>query len=171
MGEPLGITERRLEAAGEGVTVVTLSVGNPQCLVLTDTLDPRRFERLGPALATHPAFPDGTNVELVTVETPQRLRILIWERGVGATAASGTGACASAVAAAVYGGAERTVDVVSPGGTQRVEWTSDGAPPHRLGRDHHPWPLDPSSVAANAYSPDVGRGSSLLPFPSDPRTM
>ena len=126
MGEPLGITERRLEAAGEGVTVVTLSVGNPQCLVLTDTLDPRRFERLGPALATHPAFPDGTNVELVTVETPQRLRILIWERGVGATAASGTGACASAVAAAVYGGAERTVDVVSPGGTQRVEWTSDG---------------------------------------------
>ena len=126
MGEPLDIAERELEAAGERVAVVTLSVGNPQCLVLTDTLDSTRFERLGPALATHPAFPDGTNVELVTVETPSRIRILIWERGVGPTAASGTGACASAVAAAIYGGADRTVDVVSPGGTQRVEWTPEG---------------------------------------------
>ena len=126
MGEPEGIGERELEAAGERVPVVTLSVGNPHCLVLTDTLDPARFERLGPALATHPAFPDGTNVEFVTVEAPNRIRILIWERGVGPTAASGTGACASAVAAATYGGAERAVDVVSPGGTQRVEWAPDG---------------------------------------------
>ena len=51
------------------------------------------------------------------------MRILIWERGVGPTEASGTGACASAVAAAAFGGASRRVDVVSPGGTQRVEWT------------------------------------------------
>ena len=54
------------------------------------------------------------------------MRILIWERGVGPTEASGTGACAAAVAAIQYGGAARAVDVVSPGGTQRVEWASDG---------------------------------------------
>ena len=54
------------------------------------------------------------------------MRILIWERGVGPTEASGTGACAAAVAAARYGGAARDVEVVAPGGTQRVEWTDDG---------------------------------------------
>jgi diaminopimelate epimerase len=60
------------------------------------------------------------------VESASRIRILIWERGVGPTEASGTGACASAVAAAAYGGASRDVDVVSPGGTQHVSWTDDG---------------------------------------------
>jgi diaminopimelate epimerase len=60
------------------------------------------------------------------VETPARVRILIWERGVGPTEASGTGACAAAVAAIQYGNAERDLHVVSPGGTQRVEWDEDG---------------------------------------------
>jgi diaminopimelate epimerase len=74
----------------------------------------------------HPDFPEGTNVELATVETPDRVRILIWERGVGPTEASGTGACAAAVAAIAYGGARRDLQVASPGGTQRVEWLDDG---------------------------------------------
>ena len=126
MGDPQGLEQRQLDVDGEQVGVVVLSVGNPQCIVLTTTLDQARFRRLGPALATHDAFPEGTNVEWVEVERPDRIQILIWERGVGPTTASGTGACASAVAAAAFGGASRTVDVVSPGGTQRVEWTTDG---------------------------------------------
>jgi diaminopimelate epimerase len=54
------------------------------------------------------------------------VRILIWERGVGPTEASGTGACAAAVAAIRYGGASRDVSVESPGGAQRVEWLDEG---------------------------------------------
>jgi diaminopimelate epimerase len=54
------------------------------------------------------------------------VRILIWERGVGPTMASGTGACAAAVAAMRFGGAEREVDVEAPGGAQRVEWRDEG---------------------------------------------
>ena len=54
------------------------------------------------------------------------VRILIWERGVGPTHASGTGACAAAIAAAAHGDASRDVQVISPGGTQRVEWRDDG---------------------------------------------
>jgi diaminopimelate epimerase len=84
------------------------------------------FHRFGPALATHAMFPDGTNVEFAHVEAPDRVRILIWERGVGPTHASGTGASASAVAAAAHGGAARACDVIAPGGTQRVEWREDG---------------------------------------------
>ena len=60
------------------------------------------------------------------VEAPDRVRILIWERGVGPTQASGTGACGAAVAAASYAGAARDVEIVSPGGSQRVEWLEDG---------------------------------------------
>jgi diaminopimelate epimerase len=61
-------------------------------------------------------------VSFVRVEAPDRLRILIWERGVGPTTASGTGACGAAVAAAAHGGAAPDVEVISPGGSQRVEW-------------------------------------------------
>jgi diaminopimelate epimerase len=65
-------------------------------------------------------------VSFADVEAPDRVRILIWERGVGPTAASGTGACGAAVAAAAHGGASRDVQVISPGGAQRVEWCEDG---------------------------------------------
>ncbi|HEX6464317.1 MAG TPA: diaminopimelate epimerase, partial [Vicinamibacterales bacterium] len=125
MGRPEQVEQRTIEVDGATVTAVTLRVGNPQCVVLGEvTLE--RLHGLAGKLAVHPAFPQGTNVELATVERPDRVRILIWERGVGPTEASGTGACAAAVAAIAFGGAAREVDVVSPGGSQRVEWTDHG---------------------------------------------
>ena len=126
MGEPLGLREEVLDAGGERVRIVVLSVGNPQCVVLSPSMEEgeRRFRRLGRLLSTHARFPEGTNVEFATVERPDRIRILIWERGVGPTPASGTGACAAAVAAARFGGAARSAEVVSPGGAQRVDWTN-----------------------------------------------
>ena len=126
MGVPEGIRQVGIEAAGEQVTATVLRTGNPQCVVLGPLPDATRFNRLGPALATHPMFAEGTNVEFVHVEAPDRIRILIWERGVGPTSSSGTGSCASAVAAATHGGAARVVDVIAPGGIQRVEWHDDG---------------------------------------------
>jgi diaminopimelate epimerase len=127
MGQPTNVQQEHLDVLGERLTVTTLGMGNPQCVTLVDALpDAPRFHRLGPALATHERFPAGTNVEFVRVDAPGTLRIAIWERGVGPTTASGTGACASAVAAITHGGAARDVDVISPGGTQRVEWREDG---------------------------------------------
>lgn len=127
MGQPERITEENIEAAGETLKVTTLAIGNPQCVALMQELpDLDRFNRLGPALSTHRRFPEGTNVEFAVIEAPDRVRILIWERGVGPTHASGTGACASAISAIAHGGAARDVQVISPGGTQRVEWRDDG---------------------------------------------
>ena len=127
MGHPERIKEEQIEAAGETLTVTTLAIGNPQCVALVKELpEPERFNRLGPALSTHRRFPDGTNVEFAVVEAPDRVRISIWERGVGPTHASGTGACASAIAAISHGGAQRDVQVTSHGGTQRVEWLDAG---------------------------------------------
>ena len=125
MGQPEQIAQESIAVHGADVTAVTLRVGNPQCVVLGEVTQ-ERLHSLAAALAVHPRFPEGTNVELAAVEAPDRVRILIWERGVGPTEASGTGACGAAVAAMSYGGAERAVDVVSPGGTQRVEWRDDG---------------------------------------------
>jgi diaminopimelate epimerase len=126
MGQPTNLRQSTIAVAGESVTASLLEVGNPQCIVLGALPDADRFHRLGPALSTHAMFPAGTNVEFAQVEAPDRVRILIWERGVGPTTSSGTGSSASAVAAAAHGGALRSVDVVAPGGTQRVEWLDDG---------------------------------------------
>ncbi|MEZ5318613.1 MAG: diaminopimelate epimerase [Vicinamibacterales bacterium] len=125
MGVPRDLREVDLDVEGRPVRVVTLDMGNPQCVVLGPATD-ARLHGLAGAIARHPHFPAGTNVELVDVRTADRLEILIWERGVGPTEASGTGACASAVAAARFGGASRVADVASPGGVQRVEWTDEG---------------------------------------------
>jgi diaminopimelate epimerase len=126
LGQPANLRQTSIAVMGEQVTASVLEVGNPQCVVLGRLPDLDRFNRLGPALATHPMFPAGTNVEFAEVERADRVRILIWERGVGPTTSSGTGSTASAVAAAAHGGASRSVDVVAPGGTQRVEWREDG---------------------------------------------
>ena len=126
MGQPTNLRQATIAVSGEAVTASLLEVGNPQCIVLGPLPDVDRFNRLGPALSTHVMFPAGTNVEFAQIERPDRVRILIWERGVGPTASSGTGSSASAVAAAAHGGASRSVDVIAPGGTQRVDWLEDG---------------------------------------------
>jgi diaminopimelate epimerase len=126
LGPPADIRQLNIPVLEETVTASVLSVGNPQCVVLGALPDEARFYRLGPALSTHSLFAAGTNVEFAHVEAPDRVRILIWERGVGPTTSSGTGSSAAAVAAAAHGGAGRDVEVVAPGGSQRVEWREDG---------------------------------------------
>jgi len=126
LGQPEDIRQVTIPVERETVTATVLRMGNPQCVVLGPLPEADRFHQLGPSLSTHAMFPAGTNVEFAHVETPHRVRILIWERGVGPTTSSGTGACASAVAAAAHGGASRETDIVAPGGTQRVEWRTDG---------------------------------------------
>jgi diaminopimelate epimerase len=126
MGRPENVRLVDIDVAGEQLQAVILSIGNPQCVVLGPLPGEKRFRALGSALATHPMFEAGTNVEFAQVETPERIKILIWERGVGPTSSSGTGSSAAAVAATAFGGAARALDVVTPGGTQQVEWTDDG---------------------------------------------
>jgi len=125
MGLPEDLKEVPIVAAGEPLTAAVMMIGNPQCVVLGKLPDMARFHRLGPALESHQMFREGTNVEFAEVDAPGRVRILIWERGVGPTLSSGTGSCASLVAAAAFGGAAREADIVAPGGAQRVEWHDD----------------------------------------------
>ena len=125
MGVPEGLRQVTVTAAGERIDIAVMMFGNPQCVALGPLPDEARFHRVGPALERHEMFPARTNVEFAHVESPEAVRILIWERGVGPTTSSGTGSCASLIAAAAFGGAARDADVIAPGGRQRVEWRDD----------------------------------------------
>jgi diaminopimelate epimerase len=125
MGLPVDLRQVAVTAAGESVQLAVMNFGNPQCVALGPLPDAARFHRLGPALERHEMFPARSNVEFAHVESPDTVRILIWERGVGPTTSSGTGSCASLIAAAAYGGAARDATVIAPGGSQRVEWRED----------------------------------------------
>jgi diaminopimelate epimerase len=126
MGEPTDLTRTSMDVAGETIEASLLSVGNPHCVILGPLPDDERFARLGRALERHQRFPHGTNVEFVQIEARDRVRLRIWERGVGPTASSGTGTCAAAAAAIAHGGTARDVTVTAPGGDQRVVWTNEG---------------------------------------------
>ena len=125
MGLPTDLEQFTLEVSGETLLLTRLNIGNPQCVLVGALPGEGGFQRLGAALERHPMFPGGTNVEFAHVEAPDRVRILIWERGVGPTRSSGTGSCAALVAAAAFGGAARDAEIIAPGGSQRVEWRDD----------------------------------------------
>jgi diaminopimelate epimerase len=125
MGLAADLKQVTLDAAGESVSAVVMNFGNPQCILLGPQPDDARFNRLGAVLEKHAFFPNATNVEFATVDAPDTIRIRIWERGVGPTQSSGTGSCASFVAAVQFGGAARDAVVIAPGGPQRLEWRDD----------------------------------------------
>jgi diaminopimelate epimerase len=125
MGLPRDLRQTAITAGGENLGIAVMDFGNPQAVLLGPLPDRERFARLGGSLEHHQMFPAGTNIEFAQVESPQVVRILIWERGVGPTSSSGTGSCAALVAAAAFGGASRQADVIAPGGAQRVEWLDD----------------------------------------------
>jgi diaminopimelate epimerase len=125
MGIVRVLGERAVEIDGRSVVVSLADAGNPHA-VLFGAFSLQDVEHLGPRLATHPAFPRGTNVELACVLS-DGIDLVVWERGVGITMACGTGACATvAVACAkelVVRGRPHAVRL--PGG--RLDVTIDAA--------------------------------------------
>jgi len=103
-----------------------VSVGNPHAVLFPDNPGDPILGEIGPFLSRHPAFPEGTNVQLVRVISPDRIRIWIWERGVGRTSASGTSSCAAAVASIHSGRIPAgTITVEMDGGVLEVTVTED----------------------------------------------
>jgi diaminopimelate epimerase len=109
-----------LEVDGERLTVTCVSVGNPHCVILTDSLDEATVRRLGPKIEHHPSFPNRINVQFAKVLARDRVSILIWERGAGWTLASGTSSCGVVSACVKNGVTDRRVTVESPGGELTV---------------------------------------------------
>jgi diaminopimelate epimerase len=108
-------------------TVTCVSMGNPHTIVWVDDIDSAPVETLGPVIENHPKFPRKTNVEFAELaDEPDRVRLRVWERGVGETLACGTGACATLVAATLSCRTGRTATIELPGGELLIEWAPDG---------------------------------------------
>ncbi len=130
--DEVGLIEAELEEPGrilgpEGsLEFIGVSIGNPHCVVFRDSLSDDDLARIGPHLTRHPAFRGGTNVQLAHIVGTNAVEALIWERGVGPTASSGTSACAVA-SAAVWSKsiAPGLVEVRMLGGTLHVDVGED----------------------------------------------
>ena len=115
-----------LETSEGTFSVTPVSMGNPHCVLFVDDVDEAPVDVVGPAIENNAMFPNKTNVEFVEIVDDMRLRLRVWERGVGETLACGTGACAAAVAAslALRIGREATVEL--PGGELAIRWAENG---------------------------------------------
>lgn len=109
-----------LRAGGQEWIATAVSIGNPHCVIFTDRTEELALAELGEEIEHHELFPARTNVEFAYVIGPGRLRMRVWERGVGVTQACGTGACATLAAAYRRGLSERAADVVLDGGTLKI---------------------------------------------------
>ena len=101
-------------------------MGNPHCTFFVFDADAVDLEQLGPRFEHDPLFPERTNVQFAHVIGENRLRMRVWERGVGVTLASGSSSCATAVAAARVGLTGRRVEVQLDGGLIYIDWRGDG---------------------------------------------
>lgn len=128
LGPPRGASRvLELQVAGVEVRLRSVSMGNPHAVVEVESLADGRFEALAPALAVHPAFPEGCNIEFVQPDGREAdFAVRVWERGVGETLACGSGAAAVAVALADAGRADARVRLRLPGGVLTVEWPGSG---------------------------------------------
>jgi diaminopimelate epimerase len=128
-------------------TPSVVNVGNPHAIFWVGDVDAYDLGRFGPLLENHPIFPERANISLAQVLGPDRIKVRVWERGVGLTRACGTAACAVAVAAARKGLTERRVTIELPGGPLELDWRSS---------DDHilmsgPWMLDGRGLLPEAW--------------------
>lgn len=117
------MVEENLPTAKHGDFAVTaVSMGNPHGVIFVDEITDELVLGAGPELERHSAFPDRANIEFVKVIDGETVQMRVWERGSGETLACGTGACATAVAAALTGRTNRKVTVKLIGGDLSIEW-------------------------------------------------
>jgi diaminopimelate epimerase len=125
VGTPHAFRTETLSVAGHVVRPV--GVGNPHAVLFVDDVDGVDVEGIGSTIERDPIFPEGTNVEFVQVAEGNRITVRVWERGVGETAASGTGSAAAAFAARSAAELGDAVTVELPGGELLIEFDDAGA--------------------------------------------
>ena len=125
VGEPRGFRTEELVVGPH--TVLPVSVGNPHVVLFVDDVDEAPVAEVGARIATDALFPDGTNVEFVELGDEDTIRVRVWERGVGETPASGTGATAAAFAARSRHDLGERVTVQLPGGDLVIDFDDEGA--------------------------------------------
>ena len=114
-----------LDVNGEKMRFTVVSMGNPHAITFVENLDNIDIEKVGSSVENNPIFPNRTNVEFVQIIDKNKIKVRVWERGVGETFACGTGACAAMVASGINGYTDESVTVELAGGELKVEWGKD----------------------------------------------
>jgi len=117
-----------LSVDGETYDIGAVSMGNPHAVLEVPHADSAPVARLGPAIESHPRFPNHVNVGFMEVVDRNRIRLRVFERGAGETLACGSGACAAVVAGRVQDLLDETVTVELRGGDLVVSWAGETQP-------------------------------------------
>lgn len=123
-GEPREVLNEEIEIDGQVLIFCAASVGNPHCVVMSDSPTSDEAHRYGPLLEVDPLFPNRTNVQFMKVIDRNNILIEIWERGAGYTLASGSSSTASAAVAHKLGLCDKDITVHMPGGDIRVQFSN-----------------------------------------------
>lgn len=120
---------QKIAVNGKEETVTCVSMGNPHCVLFTDTpVDTIELEKIGPYFENHELFPERINTEFANVLDDHTVKMRVWERGSGETWACGTGACAAAVAACLNGYCKQGEEITLKlrGGDLTITYNEDG---------------------------------------------
>jgi len=117
-----------LSVNGETVEIGAVSMGNPHAVLEVPHLDSAPLAKLGPRIESHPRFPNHVNVGFMEIIDRSRIRLRVFERGVGETLACGSGACAAVVIGRIQGTLDETVTVELRGGDLVVSWAGEHQP-------------------------------------------
>ncbi|WP_308007234.1 diaminopimelate epimerase [uncultured Prevotella sp.] len=113
-----------LLAEGRRFEGTFVCMGNPHFVTFLNDIDTIDIARYGAVMERDSNFPERCNIEFAQILSDGAIRTRVWERGSGITMACGTGACATAVAAALTGRASRRSEIRMDGGTLQIEWRS-----------------------------------------------
>ncbi len=116
----------RLPVASTAVDFSVVSMGNPHAVLEVADVDSAPVVHIGPLLESHERFPNRANIGFMQIVAPERIRLRVFERGVGETSACGTGACAAVAVGRRAGLLAADVTVQLPGGELRVRWAGPG---------------------------------------------
>lgn len=113
------------DSDGEMIELAAVNMGNPHAVIRVDDVQTAEVERIGPIMESHPRFPERVNVGFMQVISRQKIKLRVFERGVGETRACGSGACAAVVAGRLQGLLDDAVDVELLGGHLSIQWAGD----------------------------------------------
>ncbi len=117
-----------VNAGDQSIDIRIVSIGNPHAVLCVDDIDHEPVATLGPLLESHARFPNHANIGFMQVVSADRIRLRVYERGVGETQGCGTGACAAVVVGQSTGTLNSVVNVELPGGCVTVRWDGPGSP-------------------------------------------
>jgi len=133
-----------LAVAGEHHEIGAVSIGNPHAVLRYPDAEQAPLRRLGPMIEHHGRFPRGANVGFMAIQSRDTIRLRVWERGAGETAACGTAACAAVAVGRRCGLLDARVTVHLDGGELVIDWT---------GPDNPLWMTGPTALVFHGTLP------------------